>query len=826
MALIVSRSDQQKWAITAGWQTAVTVASELATPAELTAITNWIPAIVPGTVALAQQRAGRWNINAPTPLHDSDHWYRVQFPASGTQVLHFAGLATLAEVWLNGVLILRSDNMFHAHDVEVALQGDNELCICFRALTALLAKPVKRARWRPTMIVPATLRAVRTTLLGHMPGWCPAVHAVGPWRVIELHALSTSLTIERTQLHAQLQNQHTGVLQVALVLKTPLQSLDVVLECAGQRIAMQLDVDGTLRAELVLNDIHAWWPHTHGVPHLYQVKLLAGAVEIDLGKVGFRRIAVDRGEDGRSFALIINGVRVFCRGACWTSADIIGLAGTRQAYTAWLQQMRIANMNMVRVGGTMVYEADAFYALCDELGIMVWQDFMFANFDYPVADTAFAASVKREATQFLDRTQCSPSITVLCGGSEVAQQASMLGLPADAWTGPLFAEWLPTLCTQLRPDVPYVANSPCGGDLPFIANAGVTHYYGVGAYLRPLNDARRTAVKFASECLAFANVPEAITLQRELPIAAVHHPLWKQRVPRDQGASWDFEDIRDHYLELLYKVDPPLLRRTDAERYLTLSRAVSGEVMAAVFAEWRRPASPCAGGLVWTYQDLLPGAGWGIVDSTGEPKAAWYALRRAFRPLQVALTDEGVNGLAIHLINDGAQLRQCNVTLAAWHRATTVISATRALELKAHSARELSSAELLERFFDITYAYRFGPPAHDVTVVSLSDATTHELLAEAFHFPHGYDIQPQALEWRVQLEQDAQHWYLKLQCNRLATSVQIVDEQFWPEDNWFHLAANTERRIRLLPRGESHALPDGEVRSLNSEHTVRYRGTA
>ncbi len=122
---------------------------------------------------------------------------------------------------------------------------------------------------------------------------------------------------------------------------------------------------------------------------------------------------------------------------------------------------------MIRVGGTMTYESDDFFALCDELGILVWHDFMFANMDYPIADPSFRQSVELEADQFLARVQSHPSLAVLCGASEVAQQAAMLGLPAALWSSPLYDDILPGIAKARCPDVPFVAQSPEGGDLPF-----------------------------------------------------------------------------------------------------------------------------------------------------------------------------------------------------------------------------------------------------------------------------------------------------------------------------------------------------------------------
>src|SRR6185369_12142958 len=228
-----------------------------------------------------------------------------------------------------------------------------------------------------------------------------------------------------------------------------------------------------------------------------------------------------------------NGVPIFCRGACWTPLDPVSLAADRAAYAETLGLARDAGMNMLRVGGTMVYESDDFYDLCDEMGILVWQDFMFANMDYP-EDESFVASAVLEARQQLARLEARPSLAVLCGNSEVEQQAAMWGATRERWSPRLFHEVLPAVARELRPDVPYWPSSAHGGAFPHEASRGTTSYYGVGAYMRPLEDARRSEVRFASECLAFANVPEPAALA---PSLRAHHPAWKARTPRDFGAG-------------------------------------------------------------------------------------------------------------------------------------------------------------------------------------------------------------------------------------------------------------------------------------------------
>jgi beta-mannosidase len=829
MAKIHSVTGQRVVPLSSGWELFSTAPNAVKAPGALSGPS--VPAKVPGTVAQALRDAGRWSLENPAPLHDQDFWFRSRFEASGPQRLRFSGLATLAEIWLNGEKLLQTDNMFLAHEVEAQCAGHNELAICFRALGPALSAKKGRPRWRPRMIDPGTLRFFRTTLLGHLPGWCPPVHAIGPWRAIERVEESGPLRVKRADVRSNLEDRdgergHDGVLALELeVTWSGASKPDAFVEVGGARGALRWIDSGTLRGDVRLENIEPWWPHTHGKPALYPARAFIGEHCIELGKIGFRTLDIEVGPEGRGFGVNVNGQPIFSRGACWSSADLVSMAPDRATYEPWLKRMREGGMNMVRLGGTMSYESDEFFALCDELGLLVWQDFMFANFDYPMDDPAFVESVTREAQQLLGRLQTSPALAVLCGGSEVEQQAAMLGLPKSTWSGRLFEELLPQQVLRLRPDVPYVPNSPSGGELPFSTDTQVTHYYGVGAYRRPLEDARRAQVRFASECLAFANVPESMTIARvlgtgESPVIA---PRWKTRVPRDVGASWDFEDVRDHYLALLYGVDPAKLRGENPDRYLRMSRAATAEVMEEVFAQWRRPGSTCAGGLVWLFQDLWPGAGWGVVDSLGTPKAAWHALRRAFRPVQLTVSDEGLNGLAFQITNEGPSALRARLSFECLREGELpVVKAEKMLTLAPRAALEVPAAAMLDAFFDTTWAYRFGPAPHEVTVARLEDSSGQRL-AEAFHFPQGRRAEQVELGLTARAEQAEGGWVLRLQSRRLAQSVHVDDEHFRAEDEWFHLAPRTERTVKLLPRDDSKATPDGEVHALNALGAVRYK---
>ena len=613
---------------------------------------------MPGTAAGALRDAGLWDFGSERDFDAEDWWFRTEFeaaPAAAGELvlLRLDGVATVHEVFLNGERIGGGESMFAAASIDVGTalrEGANELAIrCLALAPRLGAKRKPRARWR-TKLVDNRLRFHRTMLLGRCPGFAPGPAAVGPWRPVWIERRRT-LAVAALALRTRCEGAD-GVLSVTATVRGmdgfDVSAADVVVSGAGEAegaLAVTAGADGAveLRGEVRVPDAPRWWPHTHGEPALHTVRLRvageAGEVGIDAGGSASASSRPGSG-DGHDVLrdgidLHLNGVGVFARGAVWTPVDFVGMAPDRERLRAALEQVRDAGMNMLRMPGIGAYESRDFHDLCDELGILVWQDFAFANLDYPLADEGFRAAVEAEAGEALAALAGRPSLAVVCGNSEVEQQVAMLGLDPAIGRGELFGELLPGALADSGADAIYVPSAPSGGARPFRPDRGVANYYGVGGYRRPLADARLAGVRFAAECLAFANVPDAAGVEAILPGApadvVVHHPRWKAGVPRDAGSGWDFDDVRDHYLRELFGVDPAELRRYDHDRYLELSRAVSAEAMSAVFGEWRRAASPCGGGLVLWLRDLMPGAGWGLVDHSGAPKEALQGLASGAR---------------------------------------------------------------------------------------------------------------------------------------------------------------------------------------------------
>ncbi len=798
---------------------------------------SFSPAQVPGTVASALRAQGRFSWDDRRNFDASEFWYRVRFstaPASAGETLRLRceGLATLADVWLNGEHLLRSENMFLSHAVDVSrlVRSENEIAIRFASLDAALAVRRPRGRWRARLVDRQQLRWFRTTLLGRIPAWTPPAAPVGPWRAVALERYR-GFVLEDARLDVRLDGGAGAVSLRLLLTGVTVPVKAAVLRVGDVRAPLTAAADErglVLSGRLSLPSPALWWPHTHGAPASYAATALletpAGTFEVELGPVAFRTVEADT--DGDRFALRLNGVEVFCRGACFTTTDPLSPGGAPGNYGPILDQARAAGMNMLRVGGTMVYEDDAFYEGCDRRGILVWQDFMFANMDYPGTDKGFRAGVRHEADQFLSRIETNPCLAVLCGNSEIEQQAAMLGLPPNQWKQPLFEDDLAAVSRSRRPDVPYLPATPTGGALPFQVNAGVAHYYGVGAYLRPFEDARHAGVRFASECLAFANIPEDETIEAFLSDgeAPFHHPAWKRRVPRDPGSGWDFDDARDHYVRVLFGHDPVALRYADPSRALSIGRVTSAEAMARAIAEWRRADSTCRGALVWFLRDLWPGAGWGLIDANGIPKAAYYACKRVMQPVALLVSDEGLNGLWFHAINETARPIDADLRVTLYRQGDVrVAEGARRVHLPARGAAAVAGASLFDHFLDLTYAYRFGPPAFEVAVATLVEAGSGMVLGECYHVPGSLALARGELGIEAAATPGGKdRWELSVRSMRFAQAIAVEIRGFVPEDSYFHLAPGAERRVLLQARSNG-ARPQGLVRPLNAHGPTKVR---
>jgi beta-mannosidase len=837
-----------------GWDFARTEPGAFATPDAIASKPlDWQATKVPCTLASTlRDQAGNRSLDSSLDLDfdESDFWFRCQIDgrpwladaSAGGVDLICHGLATIADLWLNDRALGRVENMFVRSEFDVSehLAADNTLWICFRALGPRLREEKPRARWRTALVRDRNLRFERTTLLGRMESWNDQAPVVGPWRGIELAAKRHSGVLS-ARLRPAFDGDR-GTLAVDLLVGSSGNAgvgshrAEITVGGSTHAVPVRDGGDGRLHitGRIELDTVESWWPHTHGTPRLYPVSLTVQGSETtlhcELEPVGFRRVELV-GPPGPDFEIRINGEAIFCRGTCWTPVDPLALDASPTDLRAALEQARDAGMNMLRISGTMVYESDLFYRLCDELGMLVWQDFMFSTLDYPVEDEGFAASVRTEAAQFLDCVGARACLAMFCGNAEGQQQPAMLGLTPEKWANEFFDATLPTLCRNARPDVPYWPSTPSGGALPFHPASGTSHYFGVGAYRRPLADAQLAKPRFITECLAFAHLPGPTglaRLDRELASASARGAALdrtRRRAPRDRGANWDFADVSDHYIEMLFAVDAARLRREDPERHDALARATSAEVLYDVQSRWRRPASGCHGALVWLHRDPWRCAGWGIIDFDGRPKSAYAGLRRAWKPIAISILDEGLNGLALMVYNDRAEVLIGEIEVELLRFEGRVVAKSRIpIELAPRSSTEISIDGLLGGFVDSSYAYRFGPPGFDLCHAQLhakTAASDARPIAEIVQVVSPIDTNPDpdlglSARWLACSDRIA---LLEIASDHFARNVSIEFDSADPDDDFFHLAPGRPRRIELRASGRG-AIGAGCVRAVNAPGVI------
>ncbi|MFC0112497.1 glycoside hydrolase family 2 protein [Kibdelosporangium aridum] len=673
---------------------------------------EWIPACAPGGVHTALLEAGRIddpysgaNERAAEWVEKLEWWYRARFdanvPAGTTRTrLVFDGLDTVVDIWLNGRRLGHHENQFRAveYDVTEVLAEENVLLLRFRPPIEGLTTPDSSTRMvrRMQLLRKLTRSSDTGDPLGAMTalqyatarrkaamswGWDfgPNLPAIGIWRPVRLvHDRSATIRSYRVVLDELAEDHRSGRIRVDVEIETlaaRTHTAEVRLTSpTGRVLTTHLPFPagrgtGTAQVSLPVVDPELWWTHDLGDPTLHTVDIVLRAedepVHTVQGRVGLRTIALDQGidaeEGGRRFRFLLNGVPVFARGGNWLAPHMLTGGITADTYRDLVGLARDGNLTMLRVWGGGIYEHDAFYDVCDELGVLVWQDFMFACISYPSADARLQAEVRAEAEYQVRRLRNHACLALWCGNNEVEWLHGMIFWTRRKgnWGHHFFHDILPTTVAEHDGVVPYWPGSPFGGGGPFGTNGsrdGDRHnwevWHGAGARVGSKRypthgDARhyrRYAYdrgKFISEFGIHAS-PELSTLQRWLPTDAlvVHSEIFdlhNKDHPKDKGDE-------------LLAVTTGLPQ--DLGEYIAFTQAVQAEGMAFAVEHYRRRQPHTSGALVWSFNDVWPAFSWSLVDFDRVPKAAYYAVARASTPIALSFRDREDGGLELWLVNN------------------------------------------------------------------------------------------------------------------------------------------------------------------------------
>ena len=680
---------------------------------------GWMAASVPGTVVQDLIAHGR----IPDPcigrneeqvqwVADAAWCYRLAFDVGTAQrraqmALVFEGLDTYAQVWLNGERILSSDNMFVPARVDVGSRlrdGRNELWLLFdsalRRGRALEAHHGRRTLWNGD----SSRLYVRKAGYHYGWDWGPTLLTAGPWKPVQLHASDVRIA----ELHSPVWLADDGAaarVDVHTTLEGELPEgaslRHRLLDAHGTEVARHA-APATLQntAALAVPAPALWWPLGHGAQPLYTLvsELLEGDVLIATHqrRVGLRRIELLQqpvaGEGGRSFHFRVNGREIFCGGANWIPDDNLLNRITPERYRERVAQAASANMVMLRVWGGGIYEDDAFYDACDELGMLVWQDFLFACGQYP-AHAAYLASVDAEARAAVRRLRHRASLALWCGNNEDYTLAESIGIYGpgedlarfDARV--IYEELLPSVCAELDPGRVYWPGSPYSSTTEGQLNSqdptiGDRHSWEVWHQLMlPYEQYAKVGARFVSE-FGMQSHPSMAVLEAAVPaderFAGSRTLQWHNKANSVVGPD-------GHRRLAVYRADTLRAPATlEAEVYAT--QFVQAEAMRHAYEvfrrRWQQPgARACGGALVWQLNDCWPVTSWALVDSGGHLKPAWFAVRRALAPLACALRRDAA-GWSAWVMNGSAQALALRARWQVWaldgrlvHRESTDVQA-------------------------------------------------------------------------------------------------------------------------------------------------------
>ncbi|KAH8161088.1 hypothetical protein CIB48_g7156 [Xylaria polymorpha] len=571
--------------------------------------------------------------------------------------LVFEGLDTFATVSLNGAGILKSDNMFISHRVDVTslLRDTNDLEIQFDSAMLRGRDLVKEHSHEHTFYV-------RQTEVSRVPvrkaqyhwgwDWGPILITAGPWKPVYLEQYVSKVDDVWAECEVSQDLRACSGRIVAKISEARGQSVRISLSLAGSVVFEQectVDPSGIAATPFLVTDPKLWYPFTHGTQTRYELKATLGSYDTLSKMIGFRRAELIQREDefGKSFFFRINGEDVFSGGSCWIPADSFLSHIPESRYRDWVQLAYEGNQNMIRVWGGGIYEHDAFFDACDELGIMVWQDFAFACASYPTYKS-YLDSVEKEARQNIRRLRSHPSLVIWAGSNEDYQVQERYGLEYNyedkdpqSWLKTTFPArytyeyLLPKIVSEEDRFAIYHPTSPWGdGKITSDPTVGDKHQWDIwhGAMNR-YQEAFRLSARFISE-FGMEAYPHLETTRSMITVE-------KQRYPGSMMMDFRNKAI-DHERRLATYVNENFTVKYDILSYTHLTQIVQAEAMHFAYKTWRREwgKRKCGGVLVWQFNDCWPTMSWAVVDYYLLKKPAYYTIKNALRPLDIGLSRE------------------------------------------------------------------------------------------------------------------------------------------------------------------------------------------
>ncbi len=561
--------------------------------------------------------------------------------------LVFEGLDTIASIWLNDKLIARTNNMFIAHRLNVTKRlkpKNNRLLVKFDPAEAYARKLMARYG----QFTEEDFRSPYRTYIRkaqYQFGWdfCPPLPGCGIHRPVRLEAI-IGARLKDVHVRTIDCNQHYADIKIEISLdKTAKKTFDCKLKISGTEPVLTqtlhfTEKDKTQSAVIRIDRPFLWWPKGYGVQHLYQLDVELfdsnNLIDSNTKKFGVRTIRLNRTKDkiGQSFQFEINSKPIYIKGANWLPPSIFPGTTTEKDYKDLLQLAAKANINTLRVHAAGCYEDQYFYQLCDQMGILVWQDFMFANAYYPDRRW-FLKEIKTESTEVIKQLRNHTCIALWCGNSQIdwSHAANRMGKSRKFYGKKIYHHILPQLLSELDPDRDYIPTTPFG-QKPDInsPHSGSFHNYNVWSMHQPVRDYNTDTKKIPRFVTGFglASLPNSQTL--------------KNFCPKDKLRPGSYQLEKHNYqldgFSRIYRYSADLFGPTkNIEDFVYFSQLTQARAAKTYVEHLRAHNSTNAGVLFSQFNDPCPSISLSALDYAKNPKALYYYARRFFAPILITL---------------------------------------------------------------------------------------------------------------------------------------------------------------------------------------------
>ncbi len=652
---------------------------------------TWHSAHVPGSVYADLMADGTmpdpfWRENELDAFErmKKDYVYQRTFTVTEAQLAHAhvelvcEGLDTLAHVSLNGREIAFADNMHitWVWDVKEQLHtGENTLEIRFDSPILYCAKKAEEAPgWESSDATPG-FRHLRKAHCMFGWDWGPRLPDAGIWRPIFLRTWDTA----RLENALMLQAHHDDLVDVTIRPEIAGESAWSAEITAPDGEVLTLPETTAAEQVVTIQNPQLWWPNGLGKQPLYRVTVRLAAGDTRTWRIGLRTMTVSREKDewGEEFCHVVNGVKVFAMGADYIPEDNILARVTPERTRRLLEDCKAANFNAIRVWGGGYYPDDAFYDICDELGLLVWQDLMYACAFYDLTPD-FERSIRVETQQNVARLRHHASLALICGNNEMEMfmaGANSALINHRTWefvpTYPhhitdyvkMFEYILPAIVKETAPQTYWWPASPSSGgnfDAPNDENRGDNHYWDVWHGEKPFTEYRKFFFRYASE-FGFQSFPCLKSVKQfTLPDDRNIFSRVMERHQRNQAANGKILS----YLSQTFRYP------NSFDDLLYASQLMQAEAIRYGVEHWRRNRGRCMGAIIWQLNDIWPVASWASIDYYGRWKALHYAAKRFFAPVMISAEEEGelsqnpkINEYHPAPLEKSFRLNVCNETL-------------------------------------------------------------------------------------------------------------------------------------------------------------------